>query len=236
MDRSQRHGIYGAFALGWFGTLFGYFALIFAFVGVAMAVGEPLQPSADGEAPVPTVLFTVILYAMILAISPIALLIWAPYQAALLRSIAEAPDRPISELEILERRERDTLLVEWSRANRVAPAYGLVHQRCEAQAARTPHATAIVCGDEALSYAQLDRRADCWARHLRRLGVDRETRVAQRVDRSRKPAIGFQTGQGSGCQGASHARSGAVGGHSLGLRSVSSGGPSASRTEPLGMV
>jgi len=88
MDRSQRHGIYGAFALGWFGTLFGYFALIFAFVGVAMAVGEPLQPSADGEAPVPTVLFTVILYAMILAISPIALLIWAPYQAALLRSIA----------------------------------------------------------------------------------------------------------------------------------------------------
>jgi len=105
--------------------------------------------------------------------------------AALLRSIAEAPDRPISELELLERRERDTLLVEWARGNRVDdPAYGLVHQRCEAQAARTPHAPAIVCGDEALSYAQLDRRADCWARHLRRLGVDREKRVAICIERS----------------------------------------------------
>lgn len=88
MDRSERHGIYGAFALGWFGTLVGYVALMMVFVGVAMAAGDTLQTSTDGQAPVPSVLFTVILYALLLAASPIALLIWAPYQAALLRSIA----------------------------------------------------------------------------------------------------------------------------------------------------
>lgn len=88
MERSERHGIYGAFALGWFGTLFGYFALLVLIFAVAIAAGPSLQASADGQPPVPSVLFTVMVYGVILAVSPIALLIWAPYQAALLRSIA----------------------------------------------------------------------------------------------------------------------------------------------------
>lgn len=88
MERSERHGIYGPFALGWFGTLFGYVALSVILVAAAMAAGPSLQPSADGQPPVPSVLFTLMTYALILAVSPIFLLIWAPYQAALLRSIA----------------------------------------------------------------------------------------------------------------------------------------------------
>ena len=88
MERSERQGIYGPFALGWFGTLFGYFALMFLIFAVAMAAGPSLQPSVDGQPPVPSVLFTLMVYAVILAVSPIFLLIWAPYQAALLRSIA----------------------------------------------------------------------------------------------------------------------------------------------------
>jgi uncharacterized membrane protein YjgN (DUF898 family) len=88
MERSERFGIYGPFALGWFGTLVGYIALSAALVAAAMAAGPSLQPSADGQPPVPSVLFTLMVYAVILAVSPIFLLIWAPYQAALLRSIA----------------------------------------------------------------------------------------------------------------------------------------------------
>jgi len=88
MERSERSGIYGPFALGWFGTLVGYIALSAALVAAAMAAGPSLQPSADGQPPVPSVLFTLMVYAVILAVSPIFLLIWAPYQAALLRSIA----------------------------------------------------------------------------------------------------------------------------------------------------
>jgi uncharacterized membrane protein YjgN (DUF898 family) len=88
MERSERFGIYGSFALGWFGTLVGYIALSAALVAAAMAAGPSLQPSADGQPPVPSVLFTLMVYAVILAVSPIFLLIWAPYQAALLRSIA----------------------------------------------------------------------------------------------------------------------------------------------------
>jgi uncharacterized membrane protein YjgN (DUF898 family) len=88
MERSERFGIYGPFALGWFGTLVGYIALSAVLVAAAMAAGPSLQPSADGQPPVPSVLFTLLVYAVILAVSPIFLLIWAPYQAALLRSIA----------------------------------------------------------------------------------------------------------------------------------------------------
>ena len=88
MERSERFGIYGSFALGWFGTLVGYIALSAALVAAAMAAGPSLQPSVDGQPPVPSVLFTLMVYAVILAVSPIFLLIWAPYQAALLRSIA----------------------------------------------------------------------------------------------------------------------------------------------------
>ena len=88
MERSERFGIYGPFALGWFGTLVGYIALSAVLVAAAMAAGPSLQPSADGQPPVPSVLFTLMVYAVILAVSPIFLLIWAPYQAALLRSIA----------------------------------------------------------------------------------------------------------------------------------------------------
>ena len=44
MERSERQGIYGPFALGWFGTLFGYFALMFLIFAVAMAAGPSLQP------------------------------------------------------------------------------------------------------------------------------------------------------------------------------------------------
>ena len=87
MERSERFGIYGPFALGWFGTLVGYIALSAALVAAAMAAGPSLQPSADGQPPVPSVLFTLMVYAVILAVSPIFLLVWAPYQAALLRSI-----------------------------------------------------------------------------------------------------------------------------------------------------
>jgi uncharacterized membrane protein YjgN (DUF898 family) len=87
MARSERHGIYGAFALGWFGSLIGYFGLMGLAVAAAMAGGDMFQPSPDGQAQVPSIMFTIMIYAAMLAISPIALLIWAPYQAALLRSI-----------------------------------------------------------------------------------------------------------------------------------------------------
>ncbi|MBR0657127.1 non-ribosomal peptide synthetase [Plastoroseomonas arctica] len=47
----------------------------------------------------------------------------------------------------------------------------------EAQAARTPHRRAVVCGDDALDYAALDARANQLAWHLRERGVGAGARV-----------------------------------------------------------
>ncbi|HYC96935.1 YjgN family protein [Brevundimonas sp.] len=87
MERAERHGIYGAYAIGWVGTLVGYILLLIG-VGVIGAVTGVFEPGPDGQPAQPSILFTLSIYAGLLVVSPFALLIWAPYQAALLRSIA----------------------------------------------------------------------------------------------------------------------------------------------------
>lgn len=87
MARSQREGIYGPFAIGWVGTGVGLLVAIFIFVAVSLSTGL-FEPSADGSVAEPGIAFTLVIYGVMLALAPFALLIWAPYHAALLRSIA----------------------------------------------------------------------------------------------------------------------------------------------------
>jgi aspartate racemase len=54
----------------------------------------------------------------------------------------------------------------------------------EAQVARTPDAVAVVWGDQALTYAALNRRANQLAHHLRRIGVERGRFVGVFMNRS----------------------------------------------------
>ena len=60
-----------------------------------------------------------------------------------------------------------------------------------AQAARTPDAVALVCGEQSLSYRELDARANQLAHHLRALGVGPETMVALCVERSSEMVVGL---------------------------------------------
>lgn len=87
MERSERHGIYGAYAIGWFGTFVGYILLIVAVAALAVTSGV-FEPGPDGQPAQPSIVFSLLIYAGLLVLSPFVLLIWAPYQAALLRSIA----------------------------------------------------------------------------------------------------------------------------------------------------
>lgn len=102
----------------------------------------------------------------------------------LLQAAVERPDLRIGELPLLEPEERRRLLVEW---NATAAPYRkdqCAHERFEAQAARTPDATALVSGARRLSYRELDGRANQLARHLSRLGVGREALVGVCLPRS----------------------------------------------------
>ncbi|MFF1297222.1 MULTISPECIES: amino acid adenylation domain-containing protein [unclassified Streptomyces] len=100
-----------------------------------------------------------------------------------LRSVVEAPERPLGACDVLLPGERDRLLGDWSGAHRRIPA-ATIPRLFEAQARRTPQAAAVVFGDEVLSYAELNARADTLAHQLAHRGVAPEARVGVFLPRS----------------------------------------------------
>ncbi|GGO23361.1 hypothetical protein GCM10010116_47080 [Microbispora rosea subsp. aerata] len=112
----------------------------------------------------------------------------------LLRSIVADPHARVSDLELLPARERDRVLGFAGAAadGPAADAFGgarVLHEAIAAQAARTPSATAVVCGGDSLTYAELDAAADRLARRLRGLGVRRDDRVAICLEQSTGLAV-----------------------------------------------
>src|SRR2546427_9763961 len=70
-------------------------------------------------------------------------------------------------------------------APKAQPEPGLcIHQVFERQAQKTPHAVAVNCADEKLTYAQLNDRANHLAAHLKNLGVGPEIPVTLYLERS----------------------------------------------------
>ncbi|WP_330330979.1 amino acid adenylation domain-containing protein [Streptomyces sp. NBC_00536] len=85
-------------------------------------------------------------------------------------------DTRLSRLSLLTDEEAHRQLVEWNGTDREFPA-GTVVRLFEAQAARTPDAVALSYGGDALTYRELNRRANRFARRLRSLGVGSEVVV-----------------------------------------------------------
>ncbi|MFH9004311.1 amino acid adenylation domain-containing protein [Streptomyces afghaniensis] len=101
----------------------------------------------------------------------------------LLESAVAAPERPLSRLDILDEGERE-LLLGWGAG--AAPAEAVsrcVHEVFEQRVAAAPDAVAVVAGGEELTYAELNRRANRLAHHLRALGVGAESLVGLCLER-----------------------------------------------------
>jgi len=88
----------------------------------------------------------------------------------LLERAAAAPDTPISRMPMLSAGEQSRILVEWNRTPREEPSSLLIHQLIGEQAARTPRACAVEFEGSALSYGDLDRRANQIAHAIRKTG------------------------------------------------------------------
>ncbi len=102
----------------------------------------------------------------------------------LLEAIVANPEERVSRYELLSEEERERILVEWNRHDIPCPQDLTLHGLFEAQAARTPEATAIIYEGQQLTYRELDARANQLAHYLIAQGVQPEARVGLSLDRS----------------------------------------------------
>jgi amino acid adenylation domain-containing protein len=101
----------------------------------------------------------------------------------LLDAALERPETRVGDLPLLDDEDRAALL-ELSAGPRLDVADLPLHGLFEAQAARTPDATALVFGTERLSYSELDARANRLAHLLRARGIGPDQPVAVLMERS----------------------------------------------------
>jgi amino acid adenylation domain-containing protein len=118
----------------------------------------------------------------------------------LLEAIAVDASIRLAALPLLSEQRRDDVLYGFN-ANRVD--YDLPEDlmtRFERQVARVPNRVAVVCGDDSLSYAELDRRANQLAHHLRQHGVIAEAPVVICLERSVEQVVAiFAVLKAGGC-------------------------------------
>jgi amino acid adenylation domain-containing protein len=109
----------------------------------------------------------------------------------LLEGITTNPELRVAELPLLTEAEQHELL---HARNETAADYGedvCVHELFEEQVTLTPNAMALTLGDESLTYAELNERANRIAHTLRSRGAGPETSVALCLERSFEMVAGL---------------------------------------------
>ncbi|AET69202.1 amino acid adenylation enzyme/thioester reductase family protein [Desulfosporosinus orientis DSM 765] len=106
------------------------------------------------------------------------------------QAISDGSQR-ITDLELVDGRERQKLLKEFNQTKADYPRDKTIHQLFEEQAVRTPDQTAAVFEGESLTYEELNSRANCLARLLREKGVGRDKIVGLMPERSLEMLVGI---------------------------------------------
>ena len=102
----------------------------------------------------------------------------------LLASIVAQPAQPVFQLPLLPAAEYNQLVYGWNATAVAWPSTQCVPELVAAQAAAQPAATALLFGDQRMSYGELNARANQLAHHLQTLGVGAETMVGVCLERS----------------------------------------------------
>ncbi len=104
--------------------------------------------------------------------------------STLLREVVADVTCPVSRFQLLSEAEQQQLLVTRNSSGAEAFVDQNIAELFAQQAELTPENIAVVCGDERLSYAELDHRSNQLARHLQSLGVGPEMLVGVLLERS----------------------------------------------------
>ncbi|WP_164002997.1 non-ribosomal peptide synthetase, partial [Pyxidicoccus caerfyrddinensis] len=102
----------------------------------------------------------------------------------LLESAVARPEQRLLDLPLMDDAERRQLVGGWSGKAAEYPREASLAELFEAQVLRTPDAVAVAYEGARLTYAELNRRANQLAHHLRSMGVGPEVRVGLCVERS----------------------------------------------------
>jgi amino acid adenylation domain-containing protein len=108
----------------------------------------------------------------------------AGHLQVLLRGILDQPERELWQQPWLSQAERQQLLADWNDTARAYPDGETLSGMFEAQVERTPDSIALTAAENALSYRDLNRRANQLAHYLRSLGVGSEQLVGVLQERS----------------------------------------------------
>jgi amino acid adenylation domain-containing protein len=114
----------------------------------------------------------------------------ARHYVGLLEAALAQPEAPVQRLDILGPEERRRVLEGFNATGR-AVAEATLPALFEAQVARTPETIAVVCGEESLSYGELNARANRLAHYLMGQGVGPESLVGIALERSVEMVVGL---------------------------------------------
>ena len=93
-------------------------------------------------------------------------------------------DKKLSEIDILDKKEREKILFEFNNTNVVFQKNKSIHDLFQEQVALFPDKDALVFGNNAMTYTELNQRSNKIARYLKDHGVKRGSCVALMVERS----------------------------------------------------
>lgn len=102
---------------------------------------------------------------------------------AVLRDLAQHPDAPVTQVDLLGADLRTRILDDWNDTEHDLPVGVAIHQLIEQQVDRTPDERALVFEDRSITYRELDERANRVAHHLIDLGVGPDDLVGVHVTR-----------------------------------------------------
>ena len=109
----------------------------------------------------------------------------------LLEAGVRNPEEKIGRLPLMNEQEREQVLVEWNQTRREYARNSGVAEVFEEQVKRTAEKIAVVCAGEAISYGELNRRANQLGRYLRQKGVGLEVLVGIAMERSVEMVVGI---------------------------------------------
>ena len=106
-------------------------------------------------------------------------------------TVAADPDQQISELPLLSESQRQQILIEGNATHTQYPRDVGIHRLFEQQAKQSPDAVAVEFGNQRLTYAELNARANQLAHYLKKSGVAAGRLVGVFIERSADMVAGL---------------------------------------------